>query len=69
MPSWYLLLSLLHTRWGWKYLFAPKNIDTDRSKVAVMWCRLRGHPAGIWYYNSSGFEPDTHCKCCNDDLG
>ena len=34
------------------------------------WCRLRGHPNGIVFYNY-GFEaqePDYHCKDCDELL-
>ena len=53
----------------WQYLLEPKSTDTDRSKLAVMWCRFNAHPAGVWWYNPSGYEPDMHCKNCGDDLG
>lgn len=41
--------------------------DLPRWKRAV--CRFLGHPAGVWFYNPGGFEPDMTCKNCGDDLG
>ena len=35
----------------------------------TMLCRLRGHPAGVWWFNPGGLEPDMHCRNCGDDLG
>ncbi len=32
-------------------------------------CRIKGHPCGVVYYNSTGLEPDMHCKNCGEDLG
>lgn len=32
-------------------------------------CRWRGHPAGVWWFNVGGLEPDMHCKGCGEDLG
>ena len=33
------------------------------------WCRWRGHPAGVWWTNFCGLEPDMRCKGCGEDLG
>ena len=33
-----------------------------------LWCRLRGHPAGIVFYNVGGLEPDYTCKGCGDQI-
>lgn len=32
-------------------------------------CRGRGHPAGVFFYNVGGTEPDMHCMGCGEDLG
>jgi hypothetical protein len=52
----------------WQYMMEP-NHSGDRSRLAVMWCRMRGHPHGVWWYNVGGYEPDMHCKTCGDNLG
>ncbi len=41
----------------------------DIGLLRTVWCRLRGHPAGPWYYNPGGFAPDMDCKNCGDNLG
>lgn len=51
----------------WKYLFAPKAEDV--SWWVTFNCRRKGHPCGIVFYNPSGYEPDTTCRDCGDDLG
>ena len=33
------------------------------------WCRLRNHPAGFVWLNASGYEPNMHCRNCDDNLG
>jgi len=45
----------------WLYLFA--------GLFSRAWCRWRGHPAGVFWYNPSGMEPDMRCKGCGEDLG
>ena len=35
----------------------------------AFFCRMRGHPCGVVYYNATGTEPDMTCKNCGDDLG
>jgi hypothetical protein len=50
----------------WKYLLQKPN---GVSWLTAISCRAKNHPCGIWYYNVSGYAPDTHCKNCNDDLG
>lgn len=37
--------------------------------LARVICRWRGHPAGVYFYNVGGTEPDMHCKGCGEDLG
>jgi hypothetical protein len=53
--------------WWWRYLSEPRA--RGNSWPCVLWCRMRGHPAGEVFYNSGGFEPDHHCKTCGDNLG
>ena len=54
--------------WEWiVYLFEPSHGDVNRLQAA--WCRYNNHPAGVYWYNPSGWEPDMHCKYCGDDLG
>lgn len=45
----------------WRMVGAP-------SWPRVIWCRMRGHPAGVYWY-TSGMEPDMRCKGCLDDIG
>lgn len=60
------------TRWfhrdWWSYLLAPRMWGYV-SWPRTIWCRMKGHPAGVYWFNPSGFEPDMHCKNCGDDLG
>ena len=60
------------TRWftkgWWQYLLEPKCKDV--SWLTAIWCRVRGHPAGVvWFTLSDRLEPDMSCKDCGDDLG
>jgi hypothetical protein len=67
--SW--LANIFHTGWFYRdwynYLFEEK--DPDYSWWQVLKCRMFGHPAGVWWYNPNGLEPDMHCKGCGDNLG
>lgn len=57
-PSWYA------------YVFAPRAFCNDDEWLPrVWWCRMRGHPYGVVWYNPGGMEPDMRCKNCGDDLG
>lgn len=51
----------------WGYLLEKPAPET--SGIKAFWCRMRGHPNGVWYYNPNGSEPDMTCKDCGDDLG
>mgnify|MGYP001062513248 CR=1 FL=1 len=53
----------------WQYLFEKKNSDYDYSWWTVIKCRISGHKCGVYWYTSTGFEPDMTCKGCGDDLG
>ena len=57
---------------GWSYWWLMERMPR------VFWCagylgrtlcRWRGHPAGVWFYNIGGLEPDMRCKGCGTDLG
>jgi hypothetical protein len=51
-----------------KYLLSkPRPKETPWPRLII--CRWRGHPAGVWYVNANGLEPDMHCKHCGEDLG
>jgi hypothetical protein len=47
----------------WSYLLTGCKGWTN------FWCRVHGHPAGVWWYTASGFEPDMHCRNCEENLG
>jgi len=56
--------------WWWRHLFAPRSSYNGEVKWrTVVWCRLRNHPSGVWYYTSYGLKPNMHCRICGDDLG
>ena len=67
-----LLPHILFDKDGRAWSFAPPAeresrwpfVDLARSA----WCRLRGHPKGIVYYNPNGLEPDYTCRNCGDGL-
>lgn len=33
------------------------------------WCRARGHPYPVYWFNPGGDEPDMRCRNCQEDLG
>lgn len=47
----------------WRYLL------TDCKGWTNFWCRVRGHPYGVAWYNPGGMEPDMRCNNCDEDLG
>ena len=54
----------------WKYLLEPqKGWYNKTNRFIVFLCRAKGHPCGVWWYNTSALEPDMKCKNCGDDLG
>lgn len=58
-------------RFDWyKYLFSNLSEFDDGyfHKLQVIYCRMKGHPAGPVWYNPSGWEPDMTCKNCGDQL-
>lgn len=63
------------TRSWWDYLLTgrvrigSRSYGRPRYGWVRFWCRLKGHPDGVWFYNVGGLEPDMHCRNCGDDLG
>lgn len=56
----------------WRYICGPMKSrynDEWYWKLRMCWCRIRGHPRGVVWYNPTGFEPDMTCKDCGEDLG
>jgi len=51
----------------WSYLLEKPNSDSTYFRSFI--CRALNHPAGVWYVNAHGLEPDYTCKNCGDDLG
>lgn len=60
---WYGKLSRWFDPNWYRYLLKPWK------GFRVLWCRMRGHPYGVVWYNPGGFEPDMTCKNCGEDLG
>lgn len=68
----------------WLYIWrAPQHYAPNRPKGEryyrdwqrlgpwrVRWCRLKGHPNGIIYYNSApeAMEPDYRCQDCHEEI-
>ena len=54
----------------WRYVLDDSGADKACGCwISRAWCRATGHPAGVWYYNVGGTEPDMHCKGCGEDIG
>ena len=69
MIEWfYKWIAVWFQPWWYTYLFEPRRYD-DEPWIRVLWCRARGHPSGVVFYNSGGMEPNYTCKGCGDDLG
>lgn len=65
-----ILTFLVNVYKYFKYLFEKKS--PYHNWFEVIWCRLRGHPKGVIWYNTSylePIEPDMTCRGCGDDLG
>ncbi|MEK6833381.1 MAG: hypothetical protein AABY32_05015 [Nanoarchaeota archaeon] len=60
--NWWKFFKWFTISW-WEYLL-EKCEGWDN-----FWCRVKGHPHGIVFYNPNGLEPDTHCKDCGEDIG
>lgn len=60
--------------WGeWRYWFREGHWRwgrlTEETRIQRILCRLRGHPNGQVFYNPNGYEPDTSCKDCGEEIG
>lgn len=66
---WLWWFWILLDRTMWAYALSPPSGYGDTSRWCAFWCRWRGHPAGVWFYNPGAYEADMHCKNCGDDLG
>lgn len=62
--------------WGWWRRMQDWKGDYVRNPLAIAgnwiaraWCRANGHPAGVFFYNIGGDEPDMHCQGCGEDIG
>ena len=42
---------------------------TEETRLERIWCRLKGHPNGMVFYNVNGYEPDTSCVDCGEEIG
>jgi len=49
--------------WWWHYLLK------DCKGFKNFWCRIKGHPNGVVFYDTSALEPDMHCCDCGEYLG
>ena len=49
--------------WWYKYLWESEDLVN-------MWCRIKGHPRGVWFYNTdpTATEPDMTCKDCGEEI-
>ena len=54
-------------RW-YHYLFRKADDPGYCSNLRRLWCRIKGHPNGVWWYTPHGLEPDYHCVDCGDEL-
>jgi hypothetical protein len=54
----------------WRYVLDDSRASRDYgTRWSRFICRWRGHPAGVYFYNVGGTEPDMRCKGCGEDLG
>jgi hypothetical protein len=67
MKTFWRWFAILTSAEGWRYLREKPHNKSWSWTVAF--CRLKGHPNGVWWYNVGGFEPDNHCKDCGEDIG
>ena len=51
---------------GWRYHWWSLFEETRSHRI---YCRLRGHPNGQVFYNPNGYEPDTSCRDCGEEIG
>lgn len=52
-----------------KYLFEKPKDKNYTNWIIRIYCRIKAHSCGVWFYNVSGNTPDMRCKRCYDDLG
>ena len=54
-----------------KYIFSKPRYEDwfiePKSRLKVIWCRLRNHPYQVVYYSSGGFD-DPSCSNCGDSF-
>lgn len=43
--------------------------DGISEKLGRWLCNKWDHPAGVYWFNVCGIEPDMRCKSCGEDLG
>lgn len=54
--------------WTWCDHYVPNPFAFVANYLERVRCRWRGHRCGtIWY--SGGYEPDTRCRTCGEDIG
>jgi len=56
------MISRWFTKDWWEYLLEKPLTHTK------FLCRMKGHPAGIIFFNLGGLEPNDRCKNCGDRL-
>lgn len=75
VDAYYAAAKWWHPDW-WRYLFAPVTrgwlgyrwYHRPLGYLNAIWCRYRDHPAGVFWFNAGGYEPDMTCRGCGDDL-
>lgn len=61
---WPFALALALRDW-----WAVARVFAESRDFQNAWCRMRGHPNGMIYYNPGGTAPDGRCKDCGEDIG
>ena len=52
------------------YVLDDSKASSDYGNyLSRCFCRLRGHPCGVWWFSSHSMEPDMTCCGCGEDLG
>ncbi len=59
----------LHARFSYAFGIFKEKKGEEVSRWTHFWCRFRGHPCGVVFYNPGGWEPDMSCKNCGEELG
>lgn len=52
----------------WSYLLRKPDNEDFCGFWERFFCRAKGHPKGMIFYNPMGSEPDGRCKICGDYL-